>query len=175
MDALSKEFRVGSPWEFLYADDLVLVAESEGELLEKIKLWKQGLEVKDLRVNMRKTKVMRCQSGVRQVKDTGRYPCSVCHKGVGKNSIECSSCKKWTQKKCSGIKGRLQKVVDYCCPSCASYGTEPVARQVDVVLDDSDRLESVDQFCYLGDMLGAGGRAEEATRNRVRCGWAKFR
>ena len=24
-------------------------------------------------------------------------------------------------------------------------------------------------------MLGAGGGAEEATRNRVRCGWAKFR
>ena len=91
------------------------------------------------------------------------------------NSIECSSCKKWTQQKRSGVKGRLQKVVDYCCPSCASYGIEPVARQVDVVLDDSDRLESVDQFCYLGDMLGAGGGAEGAKRNRVRCGWAKFR
>ena len=69
----------------------------------------------------------------------------------------------------------MQKVVDYCCPSCASYGSEPVARQVDVVLDDSDRLESVDQFCYLGDMLGDGGGAVKATRNRVRCGWAKFR
>ena len=78
-------------------------------------------------------------------------------------------------KKCSGVKGRLQKVVDYCCPSCANYGTDPVARQVDVVLDDYDRLESVDQFCYLGDMLGAEGGAEEATRNRIRCGWAKFR
>ena len=30
-------------------------------------------------------------------------------------------------------------------------------------------------FCYLGDMLGAGGGAEEATWNIVRCGWAKFR
>ena len=78
----------------------------------------------------------------------------------------------WTHKKCSGVKGRLQKVVDYCCPSWASYGTEPVYRQVDVVLDDSDRLESVDKFCCLGDMLGAGGGAEEATVNR--CGWTKF-
>ena len=85
---------------------------------------------------MGKTKVMRCKSGVGQVKDTDRWPCSVCHKGVGENSIERLSCKKWTHKKCSGVKGRLQNVVDYCCSSCASYGTEPVARQVDVVLDD---------------------------------------
>ena len=82
---------------------------------------------------MGKTKVMRCQPGVGQVKDMGRWPCSVCHKEVGTNSIECSSCKKWNHKKCSGVEGRLQKVVDYCCPSSASYGTEPVARQVDVV------------------------------------------
>ena len=131
--------------------------------------------MKGLRVNMGKTKLMRCQSGVKQVQDTGRYPCSVCHKGVGANSIECSLCKKWTHRKCSGVKGRLQKVVDYCCPSCASYGTEPVARQVDVVLADYDRLESVDQFCYLGDMLGAESGAEEPTQNRARCVWAKFR
>ena len=63
--------------------------------------------------------------------------------------------------------GRLQKVTDYSCPTCANYGTEPVAWQVDVVFDNSDKLESVDQFCYLGDMQGARGGAKEATRNRV--------
>ena len=35
-------------------------------------------------------------------------------------------------------------------------------------------LEIVDKFCYLGDTIGAGGGAE-ASRARVRCGWAKFR
>ena len=30
-------------------------------------------------------------------------------------------------------------------------------------------LESVDTFCYLGDMLSAGGGVEEAVRCRVRC------
>ena len=39
MDAVSKEFRVGLPWEFLYADGLLQVIESERHLLEKIKLW----------------------------------------------------------------------------------------------------------------------------------------
>ena len=29
-------------------------------------------------------------------------------------------------------------------------------------------------FCYLGDMLSAGGGVEEAVRFRVRCAWGKF-
>ena len=37
LDALSQNFRCGLPWELLYADDLVLVAESEENLLEKIR------------------------------------------------------------------------------------------------------------------------------------------
>jgi hypothetical protein len=35
-------------------------------------------------------------------------------------------------------------------------------------------LEQVKSFCYLGDVIGAGGGAEDASRNRVKCGWAKF-
>ena len=49
---------MGCPWELLYADDLVLVAESVEELTRKFALWKQGLEGKGLRVNLGKTKVM---------------------------------------------------------------------------------------------------------------------
>src|SRR5271165_288601 len=37
-----------------------------------------------------------------------------------------------------------------------------------------DSVAGVDQFCYLGDMIGAGGGAEEAARTRVRCAWGKF-
>ena len=58
MEALSQEFQTGCPWELLYADDLVLVAESIEELTRKFSLWKQGLEGKGLRVNLGKTKVM---------------------------------------------------------------------------------------------------------------------
>ena len=36
-------------------------------------------------------------------------------------------------------------------------------------------MECVDKFCYLDDVIGAGGGAEEAARARVRCAWAKFR
>ena len=36
-EALSREFRSACPRELLYANDLVLIAESMGELIEKFK------------------------------------------------------------------------------------------------------------------------------------------
>ena len=60
MEALSSEFRVGLPWELFYADDLCLLAETEEDLVVKIKRWKEGMELKRLRVKMGKTKVMCC-------------------------------------------------------------------------------------------------------------------
>lgn len=32
----------------------------------------------------------------------------------------------------------------------------------------------MDRFCYLGDVIGAGGGCELASRARVRCAWGKF-
>ena len=48
LEALSREFRVGLPFELLYADDLALLAESEKLLMEKVNRWKLGMEEKDL-------------------------------------------------------------------------------------------------------------------------------
>ena len=64
--------------ELLYADDLVLVAETEELLMEKLRKWKKGMELKGLRVNIGKTKVMRCQVRIGQAEDSGKYPCGVC-------------------------------------------------------------------------------------------------
>src|SRR6476469_223661 len=65
LEAFSREFRVGLPFELLYdnIDDLALLAESEKLLIEKVNRWKLGMEEKGLRVNIGKTKVMRCQPG----------------------------------------------------------------------------------------------------------------
>ena len=42
-----------------------------------------------------------------------------------------------------------------------------------VELDDGSKFELVEKFCYLGDMLCAGGGAEEASRTRVRSAWGQ--
>ena len=38
-----------------------------------------------------------------------------------------------------------------------------------------EKLEVVPEFCYLGDMLSAGGGCELASIARRKCAWAKFR
>ena len=35
-------------------------------------------------------------------------------------------------------------------------------------------FECVDRFCYLSDVIEAGGGAELASIARVRCAWGKF-
>ena len=85
LEALSAEFRTGVPWELLYADDLALIAESEEKLMDKLKIWQNGFEEKGLKVNVKKTKVMRCSAERSVAKESGKFPCAVCSKGVGSN------------------------------------------------------------------------------------------
>ena len=49
LEALSREFRTGCLWELLYADDLMISAESMEELLVKVQTWKTEVEKKGLR------------------------------------------------------------------------------------------------------------------------------
>ena len=81
---------------------------------------------------MNKTKVM--ISGERQMvrqKDV-RWPCGV-GKGVGSNSVQCSSCQKWVHKKCSGIKGSMSKVAkSFVCRGCLNPVTSAGRTSVDI-------------------------------------------
>ena len=118
----------------------------------------------------RKTKVMRCQDGAGRAVKSGKYPCGVCKKGVGSNSIICTSCNSWIHKKCSGISGKLKSVSDYRCKTCIEGIPAQGEAVEEISLGSDQKLECVDKFCYLGDMIGAGGGAEESSRARVRCG-----
>jgi len=64
-----------------------VIAETEEELINRLNEWKDNVESKGMRVTMNKTKVM--ISGERQMvrQKAVRWPCRVCSKGVGSNSI----------------------------------------------------------------------------------------
>jgi len=78
-----------------------------------------GLEAKGLKMNTGKTKVMFSCSMKDKVEQKGKWPCSVCQKGVRNDSILRHSCKKWIRKRCSGVKGSMrnasQSFICRCC------------------------------------------------------------
>ena len=87
LEALSREFRAGVPCEDLYADDLVIIADSLEECVRRLLIWKEAMEKKGLRVNAGKTKVMVCGTGLDLLQSSGEYPCAVCLTEVSNNSI----------------------------------------------------------------------------------------
>src|SRR5450432_3406352 len=96
---------------------------------------------------MEKTKIMRCEVRSGQAEDSGKYPCVVCRKGVGSNSITCTRCIKWIHHRCSGIPGKLQDVVasEYICPKCVD-GKEDSVKEREFRLGATDKLEIVDKL-----------------------------
>ena len=171
LEALSREFSSGVPWEDLYADDLVITAESLKECVRRLLTWKKAMEKKGLRG---KTKIMICGTGLDLLQSSGEFPCAVCRTGVGSNSIFCNGCKHWVHKKCSGLK-RLKKDPDYRCTRCQRTARPLDGRPQKEVQVGPDKLEVVASFCYLGDMLSAAGGCELSTTTRVKTAWKKFK
>jgi len=54
-----------------------------------------------MRVTMNKTKVMISGEQQKVMQKAVRWLCGVCGRGVGNNSIQCTSCQKWVHGKCS--------------------------------------------------------------------------
>ena len=163
----------------------VIIASSEQELVDRLRDWKKRMEDKGLRVSMPKTKAMVSGEGLDVLEDEGDYPCAVCRKGVRDNSIRCPICVHWVHHKCSLIKGRIKEDPDYVCPRCRGLSRPIDGRPAPTVkVDEYDEegnvvasfdVDVVAKFCYLGDMLEAGGGCTKAITNRCGIAWSKFR
>ena len=130
--------------------------------------WKNGLEVKGLGVNMVKTKVMVCGNHLNMLKISGCFLCGVFSNGVGYNSIFCESCKSWVHKKCCGISGGLKRDPSIRCARCLGTARPVDGRKITEVQMGNDKLEVVTDFCYLGDMISAGGGCELSSITRCK-------
>ena len=113
IDVVSSEARSGLPSELLYADDLVIMAPTMGQLGRWVAdYWRASLLGKGLKVNAGKSKVMVGSSGGKMNVNSGEWPCGVCGKGVQANSVQCTVCTQWIRKRCSGVRGDLLRVAD---------------------------------------------------------------
>ena len=141
LEALSREFRAGVPWQDIYADDPVIIVDSLEECVRRLLIWKEAI-----RVNAGKTKVMICATGLDLLQSSGEYPCAVRHAGVGNNSIYCNSCTFWVHKKFSGLQ-RLTPNSDYRCARCIGNACSIDGRPQNEIQVGPDKLEVVASFC----------------------------
>ena len=81
-----------------------MIAETEDDLIKRLNECKDFMENRGMRVKPRLL-----ISGERQkvMQKAVRWPCRVCGRGVGNNSIQCTTCQKWVLRKCSGINGSM--------------------------------------------------------------------
>jgi len=100
---LSREFHTAVPCELLYANDLLVTKDCLEECFSKLQVCKARMENKRLTVNMN----LICCLALNLLQHLDDFPCAISRNGVGVNSIECSQCKLWAHKKCSGLTGRL--------------------------------------------------------------------
>jgi len=147
-----------------------VIAETEDDPNEWLNEWKDSVENTGMRVNMNKTEVMISGEQQKVMQTAVRWPCGVCGRGVGNNSIQCTSCQKMVHRKCSAIKGSMYKVTKtFICRGGMIPVTSTGRTGVDIGVNAN--LELVDKFCYLGDMLSVDGDADAAVENRIRIGW----
>ena len=108
--------------------------------------WRQAVERRGPKFNLWKEMRMVTGSEMDDVIQVGRYPCGVCGRSDGANSVLCETCGKWCYGRCSCL-WNLSGVFRFRYPACARGGAgEAVGMSWDVVGE-------VKQFYYVGDML----------------------
>jgi hypothetical protein len=101
----------------LYADDLVLTAQSREEVTDKFNVWNARMEKRGLKINMDKTMVLVTGKEAKEKIQAGSWLCGSWGWRVWVNSILCVESDKWCHKRCLGLQ-RLQGVRNFVCPGC---------------------------------------------------------
>jgi len=127
-------------------------------------------EEKGMKVSVCKTKAF-CAGAQEIYSHSAKFPCSVCGKGVGRNSMKCTNVQNGCIRDVLVCKTVLKLAVSFVCKRCLHL--VHANRDERVTLDGND-LEVVDKFPYLGDVLSSAEGVQEAVTARIRPGWKKF-
>ena len=170
LDVLPEDGRKSALYELLYADDLVLMAETMEELEAQFIHWKAAFEGKGLKVNLGKTKVMESSGGVVVLAKID--PCGVCGKRAKVNCVRCKTCEKWFHAWCARVKRFSRRMNgNFECRVCMNGVKMECKNASNGCLGE---LERVNSYCYLGDKVIGGGESELAVTRRIRLGWKAF-
>ena len=123
----------------------------------------------------RKTKILCSRHDAPKPIEKCRFPCGVCLRGVGRNSILCTCCNHWVHKACTDQIGRLVEDPNFKCKRCLGLIPDVVNPDPINLELGGEQIEVVTSFCYLGDVTGERGGCFDATTARIRSAWKKFR
>ena len=99
---------------------------------------------------------------------TRKELCGVCQTGEGRNAIFCGGCQCWVHKKCSGIKGPLRADPELRCAPCLGTALAIYGKEDTEVGVGNEKLKVIPEFCYIGNMLTAGGGCEHTLQMCMR-------
>ena len=88
------------------------------------------------------------------------------------NSVLCTKCGNWVPGRCTEIKRVIARLA---MRFFSSRCREIIEGTVNLIEKLCDEVETVNEFCYLGDRLNASGGCEAVVTARVRIGWVRFR
>ena len=152
--------------EILYADDIVLVAETMAELQEKMYGWKSALETEGQKVNLKKTKVM--VSKIVQVTarlSSKKGPCGICGRKTMVNAVLCKSCGNWIHGRCARIKRAPNRLAIHFICRKYKWNHNNVEDQKEKLHVD---VETVTEFSYQCDRINSGGGCAATVTSRTR-------
>ena len=72
---------VGSPWELLYVNNLVIIGDNLEDLKIQLQAWKTSLDTQGLRINVGKTKILGSSGEAQKTTTNVKWPCGVFQMG----------------------------------------------------------------------------------------------
>ena len=185
MEDVEEGIKIGGQWvkDVRFADDQAMVSNTEEGLQLIMNKLNDTAKKYDMKINVKKTKTMIITKNKEEVQETEegsvKWPCAVCKEGVGRGSIQCTKCKKWVHKKCSGLKGKLPLTnAGFVCKVCIGAGAgadvagkslvmeDRKLKSVNIVIDGK-QVEQVDRFMYLGAVVTQDGGCTASIKERI--------
>ena len=88
------------------------------------------------------------------------------------NSVLCTKCENWVHGRCAKIKKVTARLTMHFV--CSRY-KGIMEEKVNSIEKLCDKVETVNEFCYLGDRLNSSGGFKAAVTARERIAWVRFR
>ena len=145
MEEATKECTGVASRNLLYADGLILSAESKEEVEHNFLERKLVHETRGIKMNLGKRKLMVTGKNSEVIRPL-RYQYGVFGRGSGPSSILCTSCQRWCHNRYSGLRV-LREDPNYVCSAFLRQNAPEQDQVTDNIQIDGISIKGVKKFC----------------------------